>query len=718
MAGTRKMRTKPLTVFASFALAAAALVFLSPVVVAGDDDSGERARVTPQYHRGSGSRPDRVDVPEPGDPPGDLVFETVAAPVVVPMRSRPGGRDPSQDPVDDGHDLSIAERAASAADWTAHQIANTRGWRQYYRVGFHRGMRAALEDDLIGGRDYMEGVRSGSRDPGALFMGADLGRRAAEDAAATAAADQVADQFYDLYREPQRSPRPIVPDYAVREHWATGPELSEVFAAYSVYRVARIENRVRSAFGDWEWDAWRLYEAPRHEDFYDSSWRDPEAAFSFWKERGRRSTVYSKMRDRGDREYFRMVFKAEYARILQVYYQRHLRRGYGEGFEDGWTYGAYVNREWHYRQGYNEGFDEGVSTAAFTSYQVTYAIVYGRYYDDVFDEWSHNPKPGIVAVHLADGNDDGIFQPGEEILADYELANYGGLDGTFVVRLEGQEIELAEEVTIRLPARSLIHSDAPVRLRIDPYVPARTRTGLELTLADQREVVDLLVSYPLEFPREVDLDRDSLAGRARVQVLVVNRSRKPIDAVVALERVDGYPIRDDRELGVLPAGAERWVTFDVEGIRALDMISGNLRAHFTVRSPGEVQDRLEFRFPDAASDLYNRELLELMLTFARDSSVPWSDVAEARALMLRRLRVDWTAAVRSRGNPYKKDYKGKGTRTALGDLVQTYQRERPGVSNGAVFDGLDSEIEAMAEELPGVHPYLRKYMKRLARKLG
>ena len=34
-------------------------------------------------------------------------------------------------------------------------------------------------------------------------------------------------------------------------------------------------------------------------------------------------------------------------------------------------------------------------------------------YDDVFDEWSHNPKPGIIAVHLADGNDDGIFQPGE-----------------------------------------------------------------------------------------------------------------------------------------------------------------------------------------------------------------------------------------------------------------------------------------------------------------
>jgi len=542
------MSTRPFTVLASAALAAAALVFLSPVVIASDDEAGERTPVTPQYQRDSGRRAEIVEVPEPGDPPDNLVVEAVVAPAVAPMRSRPNGRNPSQDPVDDEHDRYIAERAASAADWTAHEIASSRGWRQYYRVGFHRGMRIALEDDLIGGRDYMAGVRSGRRDPGALLMGADIGRRAAEDEAATAAAAQVADQFYDLYHEPRRSPRPVVPNYAIREHWATGPELSEVFAAYSIYRVARIE----------EWDAWRLYEAPRHEKFYEASWRDPEAAFSYWNDHGRRSSVYRKMRDRGDREYFRAVFKAEFAWRVRVYYDRHLRRGYREGFEDGWTYGAFVNREWHYRQGYNEGFDEGAASAAFTSYQVTYAIVYGRFYDDRFDEWSDNPKPGIVAVHLADGNDDGIFQPGEEVLVDYELANYGGRDGTFVARLEGREIELAEEVTIRLPARTLTRSGAPVRLRIDPYVPARTRTGLELTLADQREVVDLLVSYPLEFPREVDLDRDSLAGRAVVQVLVVNRSRKPIDALVALERVDGYAIRDDQDLGVLPAGAERW----------------------------------------------------------------------------------------------------------------------------------------------------------------
>jgi hypothetical protein len=717
MAG-KKMRTKPFTVLTSTALAAAALTLFSPVVLGGDDESDARVSVVPQYLRDSGRRPEIVETPEPEDPPSDLRLEAQVFSVVSPSRLRAGGRGPSQDPVDDERDRQIAERAAAAADWTAHEIASTRGWRQYYRVGFHRGMGVALDDDLIGGPDYMAGVRTGRRDPGALLMGADLGRRAAQDAAETAAATQVADQFYDLYHEPRRDPRAVLPHYEVREHWATGPELSEVFAAYSVYRVARIENRVRKAFGDWEWDAWRLYETPRHQEFFDGSWRDPEDAFRYWKDHRRRSAFYHGTRDRDDRDYFRAVFQAEFARLVHVYYGRHLRRGYREGFEDGWTYGAFVNREWHYRQGYNEGFDEGVASAAFTSYQVTYALVYERYYDDIFDEWSHNPKPGIAAIHLVDGNDDGVFQPGEEIFADYELVNYGGRDGTFVARFEGPEIELAQEVTVRLPARSVTRSGAPVQLSIDPHVPARTGTRVDLLLADLRSSVDLMVSYPLEFPREVDLDRDSLAGRAVVRVLVVNTSRKPVDALVALERVDGYPFHLEQDLGTLPAGAQRWVAFELADLRPLDMISGDLRAHFAVRSPSEIQDRMEFRFPDAVSDLYNRELLELMVILSRSSGVPRSDIAEARALMLRRLRVDWTAAVRSRGNPYKKDYKSRGTRTALGDLVQTYSRERSGISNEAVFEGLDAEIEALAEELPGVHPFLRKYMKRLARKLG
>ena len=255
-------------------------------------------------------------------------------------------------------------------------------------------------------------------------------------------------------------------------------------------------------------------------------------------------------------------------------------------------------------------------------------------------------------------------------------------------------------------------------VRIDPLTLPRTQTGIDVRVAGELHTAEMLVSYPLEFTREVDLDSDTLGGRAVIRVLAVNRSRKPIEATVDLERVEGYGFEVmQHDLGILPPGARDWAVFELDGLRPLDTVSGNVRAYFSVRSADGVQDALTFEFPDASADLHNRDLLELMVAFTRDPGVPWADVEEARALMLRRLEIDWNEAVRGRHNPYKEDFKNNGSETALGDLVQTYLDE--GSARGsAVFDGLDRDINGLAEALPGTHPFLRKYMKRLAKKLG
>jgi hypothetical protein len=131
-----------------------------------------------------------------------------------------------------------------------------------------------------------------------------------------------------------------------------------------------------------------------------------------------------------------------------------------------------------------------------------------------------------------------------------------------------------------------------------------------------------------------------------------------------------------------------------------------------------VNDRAHFLFPDVTVDLNNRALLDFMVALARDERAPASDVAAARQLILRRLRVDWRAAVRASGNPYKRDHRNNAAGTALGELVQTYGRERSRLRNPEVFSGLNAEITALAKQLPGAHPLLRKHMKRLARKLA
>jgi hypothetical protein len=118
------------------------------------------------------------------------------------------------------------------------------------------------------------------------------------------------------------------------------------------------------------------------------------------------------------------------------------------------------------------------------------------------------------------------------------------------------------------------------------------------------------------------------------------------------------------------------------------------------------------------SDLYSRDLLVFMVELSRNTLASEADILAARSLLLRRLRADWRRAVRVLGNPYKQDLAQGGAETALGDLVRTYDELRGEVTRPEVFRGLDVEIVALAEQMPGVHPFLRKSMKRLARRLG
>ena len=116
---------------------------------------------------------------------------------------------------------------------------------------------------------------------------------------------------------------------------------------------------------------------------------------------------------------------------------------------------------------------------------------------------------------------------------------------------------------------------------------------------------------------------------------------------------------------------------------------------------------------DLATD--PQDLLLYVLDLAPDASS--SDVARAQDLFLRRLQVDWQAVVAAGGNPYKEDYKRSGRRTAMGDLANSFDEQRHRVRNPRVFNSLAPRIEALAKELPGTHPFLRKWFKRLAKKL-
>ena len=155
-----------------------------------------------------------------------------------------------------------------------------------------------------------------------------------------------------------------------------------------------------------------------------------------------------------------------------------------------------------------------------------------------------------------------------------------------------------------------------------------------------------------------------------------------------------------RPLGELAAGSSRSYRIEVGGLRSLDLLGGEVEVWVQALRRERVEDERAYRLPELASDLYNRDLVTYMLS-AAVSSTSLADLARAQNLMLRRLRADWSVAVRDSGNPYRRDLRNGTRQTALGDLVVSVSRAGAGASQ--IFRTLVPRIEDL-EILQREHP--------------
>jgi hypothetical protein len=614
--------------------------------------------------------------------------------------------------------ISYDEEAARAGAWAARELCMSFGRTEYLKAGLHDGMRAAIDNHDLGRWDFDQGQSRGRNDRDAWHLGSQVGAEDAEYQARAAAAAQVEAQFRVLGREPYRNPMSNPPFYEPDHEWVARPELTEVFHEVG---GGRIRGSIRDVLSETGASAWSLFHSSDYSQALDGAWYHPERAFDFWLDDHRRSSVYRGLPSRTFKERFRAVFEHEYARQLEHAFNYTVLPAYNQGYAAGWDYGIQVNYEWHYRDGYAQGYNATAAEAAEQSFASSYVSAYLRAYDEAFNHWLYNPHPELLELSLRDASDDGIFEPGEELLADFALVNYGGAGGDLDLQLSGPDL-LPARSQVQVPARDELRRPQPIQARIRPGARVRSLSLVDLCTGEQCRSTDLLVSYPLEMDDGPLLaHRDNLAGRARFEVRVSNRSRKPVTGEVELARVDlvraaGHSIGDRQPLEMVYPGETTSTWFDLE-VPPIELIGGGVGAHFEVRSGGKVHDEAVYRFTDAASNLGNRDLLLLLVARAGAARISPHDTAALHDLVLRRLRVDWDAVARAKGNPYKDDYKGNTGTTALGDLVRTFLDHRDRMQRPELFTGLRPQIEHLVEQLPGAHPFLRKYMRRLAARL-
>jgi hypothetical protein len=700
-----------------------ALVFV-PVARADDDD---RERVALSFPEDRELRTEARSAPA-GRLPDALRLEVdvrareqaaSAAPSSAAVRTRRQGPRPGADaPRPDRPTVDVDALAIDAAIESAARIARTTAWREYYRIGAWDGLRRALRDEGLGRRDFDQGLRRGRRDREARVLGRDVGAAAGERIAGERAEARVEAQFTDLAIEPRFDPRAESPDWTPRRNWAASPELRDVFLDFPVTRVEGVSPRLARVFDGWRFDPFGLSRCASYTEFHDASWKDAARAFRAFEADRRRSHVLHGLSP-AERARFRAVFVAELPRQLARRFDRSIAQAWDRGFEDGFAYGAFVQEEWHFRLGYEAGFNEAVARAASAAFDRVFFRSYGEHYGAAFRRWSDNPMPSILGVTLIDGNDDGVFEPGEDVLARYELANFGGVAGRFHARLEGRVLEVPADDPVLLPARRVIEGQTTIGAVISDTAPVRSRSDVRFVLGDQSRSLPLLVSYPLELSGRIEIRGiDALGGRAHVALRVVNRSRRPVTGYVDLDLRESRSVRDSRPLPRLRAGESAGASFDLSGLDTLALLRGGLTLRLAARVGDTVQDARDLVLPSVALDLESRDLLQFMVELARDPRVNRLEIRAARDLLLDRLRVDWRAAVRARGNPYKYDHRHAATTTALGDLVRTWETVGRRAPRPEVFIGLERDVLALAGDLPGAHPLLRKHLRKLARRLS
>jgi hypothetical protein len=651
--------------------------------------------------------------PEAPEPPSELAITGEAAsPRVEASRSGPppvGGS-------------MIEELAMRAGEEMAREAARDWGWREYWRAGFARGVDAALDDPRLGAWDHEQGMRLGRTDPRVRPLGDHLATEAAQGAADADAEEQVRRQFMDLARlpgreraGPSRSAAGNVPRFD--GPWAVAPVLDAVFREYPVGQTPGLSNDGRRALENWRLAPATLVRRDRATAAYDVRWKDAEFAFARWRERQRRGSAWSRWSE-ADKDRFHTVFCDRFREALASIDRRLTHVAWRTGFQDGWRYGATIHAEWAYRQGYAEGFDLGVSETAAIAFPYAYERSYVAAYTRWFDSWSRTAHPGLEAVRLADESGDGIFEPGEGVLVEVEVVNYGGGAGAFDLIASGADLGAPATRRVNLESRGRVPGTQKLTLRVPDRVPARTRTAVTVAMADARTDTPLYVSRPLEFDGAPVVDADRIGGRVTLTISVQNTSRRDARAVVTFLPLTGTREPQENDLGSIPAGGSRTASVTFEGIHPLDLIGGVSRWRASVARDAKIDDVHEIRIDPVATDLSNPDLMDFMIALAGLSQVSRNDVEDARALLMDRLRADWERAAEASGNPYKRDFETGGTTTALGELVRTTGRGRRSFASPQVFDGLDDDIAALIEDLPGAHPLLRKWMRKLAMRVG
>ena len=260
-------------------------------------------------------------------------------------------------------------------------------------------------------------------------------------------------------------------------------------------------------------------------------------------------------------------------------YHKNLQRGYQLGLalggESGKIYAMQVGKIREFNRKYQETSKEG--------YRAEFLKEYEEVFASVFDDYINHPKLEITGVtFIGKKEDDGIYMPGEEIRAQVNVTNLGGVGKNVTLRFVG-DIEPgsdgAENQEVRRLHKEVLNTD--FLARIDKRLPAQSNAQVGVSVDGIVRYAQFEVNKLAEIASVVITSLNPVYGTGQVRVFLTNpsKTRTPSSLVLRVSVPDLKTF--ERSIPALEAGTKRHpvdVTFD--GLDPLVLIDrGELEVH-------------------------------------------------------------------------------------------------------------------------------------------
>lgn len=347
-------------------------------------------------------------------------------------RQPPPRNDPPAEPPYRMDPAKLREYGEVQARTVANRVANTYGelerWKYSFTMGYWNGI-----DDFNGSytaRAVFDSARADGRASGGA-PGYNAGFQEATGQAGTRGTNDAAARFRAVVNQATQ-PDLTIPNIGTPAFGGLNAPLNACSTVTST--IASLENRLSSEmrviqFGDD--DGYLVYDATAYSiRFHDlnvwghnsynfvDSWFRKDYAWQEWTNNdlnGKYNKVnYRKMQSDQQAE-FRRVFENIYDRVIDEKYYRKQKTPNYSAFARGQWYGKEIATRQTYDQGCNTGYAESYAAASVNGHRAAYVPAFRAHFESTATYYNTNPVISIDGIQLIDGNQNGVFEIGENI---------------------------------------------------------------------------------------------------------------------------------------------------------------------------------------------------------------------------------------------------------------------------------------------------------------